>query len=485
MHGPRLRNALSVAIRNSRGYLKVLVVVSGARLFGLGCQFVVLILLSRLLSKDHFGDLMTAFGFYRLAGMALGVGPSLLLLFHISRRPHDQAAEVRLHRYSTILGALSSSVVALVGVFAAGPIEQALDKPGLGIWLQLLAPFAVFSTLLIVASGALEGRSRISESIMLNELVPNVIRIALLPAVALSGLPDTAIAHVLTLSVLLPWLWAARRLWNRSIGGTSTWTRWDYGYAGKYVVATLFANQLCGVDILVAGTLFPSETVADYAVASRIAALYSFFQIALLKKFAPLAGHLQEIGDLAALRREVELCSRLVVGCTIFTICGIIVTAPYLLRLFGNYHNAEALLIWLAIPTFVQAYYATADRLLISAGVANIAVLMNGLSFLILTTAPFVVAPWLGILSIPAAMIVSTILLQPIVLARTRQMFAIRTIGIPEIAMMVCGSLAIAADALLDTPISAATAFTVLGAFGLAQVIPTMRHAPAGAAATL
>ena len=244
----RLATAIAGALSGprTRGYLQILAVVSGARVFGLASQFVVLVVLSRILPKDSFGDLMTAFGFYRLAGIALGVGPSLLLLFHISRRPHDQEAEVKLHRYAAILGAVVSAFVAVAGHLAAGPIAHALDKPGLATWFEQLAPFAVFSTLLIVATGALEGRSRISESIVLGEVVPNAIRIVLLPLVALASLVGCHLAHVLTLSVLLPWLWAARRMWTRDITGITPWTRWDYSYSGKFVVATLFANQLGG-----------------------------------------------------------------------------------------------------------------------------------------------------------------------------------------------------------------------------------------------
>src|SRR5262245_23067232 len=143
-----------------RAYLDILVVGSGARLFGLASQFVVLLILSRTLSKGSFGDLMTAFGFYRLAAMALGIAGSLVLIYHVSRRPDDKAAEVRLHRYSALLGALASALVAVAGFLAAEPIANALDKPTLAVWFRELAPFAVFSTLLILATGALEGRSR-------------------------------------------------------------------------------------------------------------------------------------------------------------------------------------------------------------------------------------------------------------------------------------------------------------------------------------
>lgn len=478
--------AISAALGGgrSRAYLKVLAVVSGARLFGLASQFVVLVILSRILSKDSFGDMMTAFGFYRLAGVALGVGPSLLLLFHISRRPHDEETEVKLHRYSAILGAIVSGAVALIGYLAAGPIAAMLHKPGLAVWFELLAPFAIFSTLLIVATGALEGRSRISESIVLGEVVPNAIRIVLLPLIAIASLPDSFVAHVLTLSVLLPWLWAARRIWNRRIAGTAPWTTWDYSYTGKFVLATLFANQLGAVDILVAGVLFPSEAVADYAVASRIAALYGFFQLALLKRFAPRAGQLQETGDLAALRLEVDLCRRLVIGCTMFTICGIFVLAPYILPVFGNYRGAEGLLIWLAIPTFVTCFYATSDRLLITAGQANVAVVLTGSSFLTLTATPFITAPWLGMLAIPAAMILSSILFQPIVAARVQKLFAFRTIAPMDAAMIACGALAIAGHAMTRTLASTAAACAILAIIGLVYTIPVIRRSRAPAEAT-
>ena len=464
VHGGRLRD-----------YLEILAVGSGARVFGLASQLVVLIILSRILSKDSFGDMMTAFGFYRLAGIALGVGPSLVLLFHISRRPDDRDAEIRLHRFSAALGALAAALVALIGVLAAEPIARALGKPGLALWFVQLAPFAVFSTLLTVSTGALEGRSRISESIVMGEAAPNAVRIVLLPLVALASLPEAYVAHVLTLSVLAPWLWSARRLWHRSTAGLQPWTPWDYSYCGKFVVATLFANQLGAVDILVAGALFSSEAVADYAVASRIAALFSFFQLALLKRFAPRAGPLVEIGDRVALRHEVELCRRLTIGCGALTIGGLVVLAPFLLPLFGDYRGAEVLLIWLAIPAFIQSFYATSDRLLIIAGQANVALVLTGSSFLVLTTTPFVTAPWLGLAAIPAAMIFSALAFNPIVAARAQRMFAFATITPLDLALMGGGCVALATHALVRSPLTAALVGAVLAAIGLFLIVGAVR----------
>jgi len=76
-----------------QGYLGILLVGSSARVFGLASQFVVLIILGRMLGKASFGDLMAAFGFYRLVAIAIGTGTSLVILFHVSRRPHDKDFE--------------------------------------------------------------------------------------------------------------------------------------------------------------------------------------------------------------------------------------------------------------------------------------------------------------------------------------------------------------------------------------------------------
>jgi O-antigen/teichoic acid export membrane protein len=202
-----------------RAYLDILVVGSGARIFGLASQFVVLIMLSRFLSKESFGDLMTAFGFYRLAGLALGVGGSLVLLFHVSRHRDDHAAEIRLQRFSALVGAIPSGTIAFAAVFAAAPVAAALGKPSLAIWLRELAPFLVFTTLLVITTGALEGRSRVAESIFWGEVAPNAVRMVLLPLVFVLKMPETYVAHVLTLSVLLPWLLLARRLCDRQVAG--------------------------------------------------------------------------------------------------------------------------------------------------------------------------------------------------------------------------------------------------------------------------
>ena len=160
----------------------------------------------------------------------------------------------------------------------------------------------------------------------------------------------------------------------------------------------------------------------------------------MLKRFAPRAASLIETGELGTLRQEMELCRHLMIGCGTLTIGGILCVAPFLLPLFGNYASAQTFLIWLAIPTFIHSFYETSDRLLIIAGQANVALLLTASSFLVLTTMPFITAPWIGLASIPVAMILSMLLLNPIVAVRVQSMFAIRTIHRRDLVFIVAGT---------------------------------------------
>ncbi|MFZ1920957.1 MAG: hypothetical protein WAU57_04920 [Xanthobacteraceae bacterium] len=446
-------------------YLRGISIGSGVRIGGLATQLLVLVILSRIMPKGSFGDMMTAFGFYRLAATALGVGPSLVLFFHISRHPEDRVLEVKLHRYSALLGAAASLALAIASFATAGTIADIFDKPGLEYWFRALAPLAVFGTLLIIATGALEGRSRVSDSILFGDVVPSALRLVGLAVIALFDLPVDSIAYVLTLSVAAPWLWAARRLWQPSISGVLRWSAWDYRYCGKFGISTLFAYQLNATDVLVASALFSSEAVADYVIAARIAAMFSFLQIVVLKWFSPRAGSLLPIGDLGALRREVELCSALTISCCCLTIAGILCVTPLLLPLFGDYARSLSLVVWLALPTFVQSFYSTSDRLLVISGNANVALILTASSFLTLILVPIATADRFGLTSIPLAMLLAMIVFQPIVAVRVKAMFDIRTIGPVEAAAIILGCVALVVYALKYTPLTDA-----IGCFAMSAV---------------
>src|SRR4051794_74290 len=114
------RGRLSAWLRAQyQGYLGILLIGSSARVFGLASQFVVLIILGRMLGKAEFADLVAALGFCRLVAIAIGTGASRVVLFHVSRRARHKDFEVRRHRFSAVLAALGSSAVSLIAALSA------------------------------------------------------------------------------------------------------------------------------------------------------------------------------------------------------------------------------------------------------------------------------------------------------------------------------------------------------------------------------
>jgi len=160
------------------------------------------------------------------------------------------------------------------------------------------------------------------------------------------------------------------------------------------------------------------------------------------------------------------MCRRLAIGCVALTTAGVLLSAPILLPLLGNYLDARTLLLWLAIPSFVAAFYATSDRLLIIAGQANVALVVTASSFAILIASPFVTARWLGPVAIPAAMILAIAVVNPLVAVRARQLVGVSTFHWLDAILMACGSVALAAAAVAGTYLSAAVACAMLAAIG-------------------
>jgi O-antigen/teichoic acid export membrane protein len=155
------------------------------------------------------------------------------------------------------------------------------------------------------------------------------------------------------------------------------------------------------------------------------------------------------------------------IGCGALTMAGVLSLAPFLLPLFGNYTSAQTFIAWLAIPAFLRSFYDTADRLLIIAGRPNVPLLLTASSFLVLAIAPFLAAPLIGAVAIPAAMIFSALLLNPMVAARVQALFAITTIAVRDLALMAGGAGALALYALSGAVAAGFTACAILAAIAL------------------
>jgi O-antigen/teichoic acid export membrane protein len=143
---------------------------------------------------------------------------------------------------------------------------------------------------------------------------------------------------------------------------------------------------------------------------------------------------------------------------------------------FGNYAGAWPFMIWLAIPTFIQSFYDTSDRTLIIAGQANVPLTATAASFAVLIVAPFATASLLGPTAIPAAMVASKLLFNPLVAARVQRIYAITTINPRDILMKGGGIVALASYALTGAAAAGVASVAVLGAIALYCWVSAMRR---------
>ncbi len=384
-----------------------------SRLFALGSQFVVLILLGKLLAKSDFGDFMIVFALTRVLSTGLGTGLATLLVYHIARHATEDR-EVSLHRTVVCVGMLFASAIAVAMAIFSAQIAGWFDKPTLASWITWMAPFMVFSTLLTISAGALDGRGRITRSILAVEFLPNLIRLLVLPPLLLLQSGHFAIAAVMVVSVALPWFGIASKLVTRPSAGFAPLTAWDLQYVGKLTLHSFGAMQMQGIDMLVVGWLFTSDAAADYAIASRVAALIPFFQTIVVKTFMTRAGSAIHRGDHAALQLEIDRSRS--VSTILVTMTAVVALGAYpaFLLMMGKFDGSLPLMAALAISSIVRSYYAGADALLRIAGLVNasLTIMMGSLALLVLV--PILSGHWIGVYSLPLGMFVAATTLNPV-----------------------------------------------------------------------
>lgn len=400
-------------VKNFRN-LKTTLIGSGSRAFALGSQFIIIIMIARLLEKADFGNFMIVFSVYRLIGASIGTGIASVLIYRVGRGMEDAQTDA-LHRHSLLIGLVIGIICCAAGAGFSNQIADAFNKPGLVSWLIIMTPFMLLTLLATISTGSFDGQNRVAYAILFSETAPNFLRLVLLAPMMLLPIPSSGIAVVMALSVALPWLASIRTLFTQHMSVTARFTGWDYSYAAKLAAYNFAGYQVQGVDMIVAGSLFAPERVAEYAIASRIGALFPFFLQLRMRMFAPVATRLLGQHAQDALKAEVKSAKYFSFVLVLFSIAGLLIMAPLIANIFWNSSTVVMLLLMLAFPPAYRSLFASGDRLLQVAGHANWNLYIMLTSLVMLIAIPPVLAPSLGVLAIPVTMILSGLILNPVI----------------------------------------------------------------------
>lgn len=406
-----------VPLALTRFYAKMARNVSSPALLGaliravsLASQLLVLVLMGRLLPKNDFGDAILVFTSYRLLSFAIGSGAGSLLVYHVARHGGDAALDLYLSRRLTVVTGILAGGVSFACALSAPFISHLFGKPGMAAWLVHMSPLVLFGALLQVSASSLDGRNRVTDSILLTELTPNLLRTFGMTCVAMCGLPQIAVGWVFWLAVAAPWIIDALRLLARRVPSTiKQFGRLDARYAFWMGIYPLLGMQLQGVDMLIAGALFSSGTVAEYSIASRLATLFPFLQQIIVRVFVPRSGPLFKKSDTETINHELEELRRTSLASTAGMAAVILLFAPVVLHLMGDYSAGLGVLAALALPPLVRSNFAGIEVVLKMRAQGRALAVIAATSLLVIVLGSWLLHGIIGVYALPASMLVSAI----------------------------------------------------------------------------
>lgn len=425
------------------------------RAAGLGTQLLVLILMGRLLPKSTFGDAILVFTIYRLISYGIGSGLGSLIIYHVARRIDDVPLDVRLTRTVTLAATVVAGAATLMCILFSQPIAALFDKPDMAPWLVHMAPMVLFGALLQVTASSLDARALVSRSIVLTELTPNLLRLAGMAAVVWMGLPQTAIAWVFWIAAAVPWLLDSLRLLSPLVKGMEGLTLSDMRYAFWLAVYPLLGMQLQGIDMLIVGALFSSALVADYSIASRLATLFPFLQQMVVRVFTPHSGLLFQRNDIEKINLELKQLRRLSLVSTCVMSAAILLGAPVIVQLMGDYGDSLVVLVALAIPPLVRSNFAGIEVVLRMRGHGASMALIAAATAATIVIGSLSLHSLVGLYALSISMTASAIFINAFAASRIRRagIYITDWRSVPLIAG-TCTILALAA--LFFTPVPAA-----------------------------
>jgi O-antigen/teichoic acid export membrane protein len=167
------------------------------------------------------------------------------------------------------------------------------------------------------------------------------------------------------------------------------------------------------VDMIVVGWLFTSDQAADYAIASRIAALLPFFQQILMKSFMVKAGQALNNDDSAALQAATFANVRSTIMLVGLTTVAALIVYPAFAHFVGDFGSSLPLMAALAVAPMMRSYFSANDPLMRIAGMTNtsLTIMLLSCSFVILF--PMALHGLIGTFALPLGMFASAVFLNP------------------------------------------------------------------------
>lgn len=357
--------------------------------------FAALLLLSRIVEKAEIGGYAFAMAVVILSGAVSTLGLDRTMLMRVAQRaPREGSLRGRTLALRTTLAAFAAGAVVAVGLIIAADLSAGLDEVA-AAWLRRIA----FATPWVAAAASLAAWYQANHQVALAGVAPavsDVARCLLFGLVWLTGAGAAGVGWSVIVAAAAPVALLAALARGQSTAAPGRLRGADFVHGAQFLSLRLATQSARQIDLLAVGLLSDAETTADYAVASRLAALADLGRTSLQPTFTPRIRRHIAIGDKAAGFHEYDLARTAALAAAL--LCGVafLAAGPWALALFGDFQGAAGVMALLCAAYVVGAGFGMHQPLLAMAGDVRWSVYLRYAGLAALAAALWLLVPRYG-----------------------------------------------------------------------------------------
>lgn len=331
---------------------------SGATVVGrfleLGCGFLIVWMLTRMLGVTGYGEFLIALSLSELVTMLGAGGLEATVIYRSSRSdaPPGELDDGAFAAAALRAGALVAGVATAALWLGAAPLAALLGEPDADYWIRGLALLVPVQMLRTIYAAWHRGRQRIAQASLVGLGLPR-LGVAVCLSVVFVSVPTPmgiVAASVLgPLLVLVPWF---ARYPVDLVRRSARLDAWDRRYAFKMSLNRGITRSMTQANVLLLGGLSTSAAAANFGVAFRIAQLTALAFGILIPIFTSRVGYLHGRNRGPQLEKEYDQTRSIALLGALLVAASIGVLGRPLLGLFGDFEDALPIM-WILAATFV------------------------------------------------------------------------------------------------------------------------------------
>lgn len=324
-------------------------------------------LLTQILTESGYGNYVTGFAIATLVALFAQAGLRQATIQRVSELSVNEPREdVYEYAGAAIFWVSLAGILAGTVLWLSAPLlTLAFPAEELVLWAKLLAPLIPGMAVWPICTGVLRGFERITEAIVLNQILGQLVRLLGL-GISLFFWPTPAgVVLALGGSFYVPILVFA--LYSR--GGhylnPTGLTRSHLKFSSYLLANSIASRFLKNTDVLLLSMLAGAAATGGYNVAWKIAVIVRYGDQILTNVLQPRISRFLEKGENEALMTEYNWVRDTSVAVGMPVVLIILLFGNELLGVFGSYVDYYSVLLLLALGGVINASFGTVGQLLV------------------------------------------------------------------------------------------------------------------------